>query len=151
MENDMLNSEYYKHIFETFKKDRPFDGKHAIGYRPMGDHKIRVRLDDGNEVDYTVIGGYGKYVRERPRVREDITRTYVHNEFADNLRNMMDRRGFNQQRLSEATGISQSVLSSYLRRNDAYDEDGQKRPVNPTIDKVYLIAWALGCDPYELM
>lgn len=151
MENNMLNSDYYDYIFEMFKKDRPFDGKHALGYRPMGDHKIRVQLDDDSEVDYTFINGYGRYVRERPRSREDITRVYVHNDFADKLRNMMDRRGFNQLQLSEATGISQGTISSYLRRNEAYPDYAQKQPVNPTIDKVYLLAWALDCDPYELM
>ena len=151
MENNMLNARHYQEIFEMFKKDRPFDGKHALGYRPIGDNKIRVELDDGTCVDYTYINGYGKYIRERPRTREDITRTYVHNEFADNLRDMMIRRGFNQKLLSEATGISQGVISGYLRRNEAYDEGCQKQPINPTIDKVYLLAWALDCDPYELM
>jgi hypothetical protein len=151
MNTGMLNTKYYDQIYEAFKLYRPFDAKHAVGYRPIGDHKIRVELEDGTKVDYTYINNYGNYVRERPKNRDDITREYVHNDFADKLRNMMDRRGFSQITLSEATGISQSVLSSYLRRNAAYGEDAQKRPVNPTIDKVYLIAWALGCDPYELL
>lgn len=150
-ENNMLNCEHYERIYEAFERDRPFDAKHARGYRPMGDYKIQVELDDGSKVDYTFIHGYGKYIRERPRTRDDITRSYVHNDFADKLRNVMDRRGFTQLTLSEATGISQGAISSYLRRNEAYSDDAQKRPVNPTIDKVYLIAWALGCDPYELM
>lgn len=151
MSNGMLNTKYYEQIYEAFKTYRPFDAKYAVGYRPIGDHKIRVDLEDGTKVDYTYINNYGNYVRERPSEREAITREYVHNTFADKLRNMMDRRGFSQLTLSEATGISQSVISSYLRRNAAYKEDAQKRPVNPTIDKVYLIAWALGCDPYELL
>lgn len=151
MSNDMLNIEHYRRIYENFKLDRPDVFKHSIGYTPRGDHKIRVHLDNDEYFDYTFIDGYGKYKRERPKKRDDITREYVHNDFADNLKNMMDRRGFSQLTLSRATGISQSVLSSYLRRNNAYDEYNQKQPVNPTIDKVYLIAWALDCDPYELM
>lgn len=151
MKDEMLNISYYDMIFERFKQDRPFDGRHALGYRPMGDHKIRVSLDDGTSVDYTFINGYGRYVRERPRSRDDITREYVHNDFADKLRDMMNRRGFTQKTLAETTGISQGVLSGYLRRNEAYDEYAQKKPVNPTIDKVHLLAWALECDPYELM
>lgn len=148
---EKLNCTHYKHVIEAFEKDRPFDAKHVLSYRPLGDYKIRAELDDGTFVDYTFINGYGKYVRDRPRTRDDITREYAHNEFADRLRDMMVRRGFNQKTLSEATGIAQGTISSYLRRNAAYDESGQKQPVNPTIDKVYLIAWALGCDPYELM
>ena len=151
MSDDMLNIEYYKKIYEAFKIYRPFDAKYAVGYRPIGDHKIRVTLEDGTKVDYTYIGDYGNYVRERPKNREDITREYVHNDFADKLKNMMDRRGFTQKTLAEATGISQGVISGYLRRNAAYKEEERKTPINPTIDKVYLIAWALGCDPYELM
>lgn len=151
MKTSMLNTEHYDRIYEACKLDRPDVVKNMRGYRPMGDHKIRVELKDGSQFDYTFIGGYGRYVRERPKTRDAITRDYVHNDFADKLRNMMDRRGFSQLSLSEATGISQSVISSYLRRNKAYDEYSQKNPVNPTIDKVYLIAWALGCDPYELL
>lgn len=147
----MLNIEYYKMIYKEFERERPWDAKQALGYVPMGDHKIRVTLEDGDTVDYTFINSYGKYVRNRPKRREDITREYVHNDFADKLRNMMDRRGFTQKTLAEATGISQGVISGYLRRNAAYDEWAQKRPVNPTIDKVYLLAWALQCDPYELL
>lgn len=149
--NNMLNCGYYERIYKAFEMDRPFDFKHSLGYRPMGDHKIRVSLDDGTYVDYTYINGYGRYVRERPKHREGITREYVHNDFADKLRNMMDRRGFTQKTLADKTGISQGVISGYLRRNDAYDEWAKKQPVNPTIDKVHLLAWALDCDPYELL
>ncbi len=148
----MINTEYYDRIYEAFRQLRPWDYKHSIGYRPAGDHKIRVELDTGEEVEFTYANdGYGKYVRKKPTRREDITREYVHNDFADKLRNMMDRRGFSQLSLAEATGISQGVISGYLRRNEAYDEYSKKKPVNPTIDKVHLIAWALGCDPYELL
>ena len=151
MEKDMINIDYYKRIYEEFKRNRPDVYKHSIGYEPRGDHKIKVNLDDGGYFEYTFINGYGMYPRKKPECAEDITRDYVHNNFADKLRNMMDRRGFSQLTLSQKTGISQSVISSYLRRNKAHKEEGQKRPVNPTIDKVYLLAWALDCDPYELM
>ena len=149
--NSMLNCDYYEKIFENFKLNRPDAAKYAVGYRPRGDHKIRVELSDGTYLDYTYIGEYGEYIRDRPKKRDEITRSYVHNDFASKLRNMMDRRGVNQLMLSERTGISQGVISGYLRRNEAYDEYSQKKPINPTIDKVYLIAWALDCDPYELL
>ena len=152
MSNYMLNSDYYDAIFKAYLVDRGKTVNDVLGYRPLGDHKIRVELKDGSFFDYTYVnGGYGAYVRKRPKYRDEITREYVHNDFADKLRNMMDRRGFTQQTLSKATGISQGVISGYLRRNAAYDKYAQKKPVNPTIDKVYLIAWALGCDPYELL
>lgn len=148
---NMLNIEEYERIYKQFELDRPDVFKHSVGYRPRGDHKIRVELDDGGYFDYTFVNGYGKYIREKPSSKEAFTREYVHNDFADKLKNMMDRRGFSQLTLSRATGISQGVISGYLRRNPAYDKNNQKQPVNPTIDKVYLIAWALDCDPYELM
>lgn len=152
MDKNMLNTAHYERIFEAFRIDRSDVAKNACGYRPIADHKIRVELNDGSHFDYTFVnGGYGNYIRERPKNRDDITREYVHNDFADKLRNMMDRRGFSQYSLAEKTGISQSVISSYLRRNEAYGDGAQRRPVNPTIDKVYLIAWALDCDPYELL
>ena len=151
MEKDAINVNRYKRVFEQFKLHRPDVYKHCVGYEPRGIDKIRVQLDDGGYFDFTYINNYGAYVREKPKDRESITRDFVHNSFADNLRNMMDRRGFTQYTLSKATGISQGVISGYLRRNEAYDEHGQKRPVNPTIDKLYLIAWALDCEIYELL
>lgn len=152
MKDNMMNREHYERIYAHFKEDYPLAIEHIKGYRPIGDHKIRIEFDDRPYFDYTFIdGGYGRYIRERPKTRDDITREYVHNEFADKLRDMMNRRGFTQLSLAEATGISQGVISGYLRRNNAYGEYAQKKPINPSIDKVYLIAWALGCDPYELL
>lgn len=152
MANSMLNVDNYELIFKAFLRERPTVADDVVGYRPRGDHKIRIFYKDGSAFDYTYVdGGYGAYVRERPKKREEITREYVHNDFADKLRDMMNRRGFTQLTLSEATGISQGVISGYLRRNKAYPDYAQKQPINPTIDKVYLIAWALGCDPYELL
>ena len=147
----ILNSNYYKEIYESFRHNRPHDYEHSLGYRPRGDHMIRVELDDGSFVDYTFIGNYGEYVRDKPTDMNDITNDYSHKRFATRLRNMMDRRGFTQKTLSEATGISQAAISGYLRWNEAYGPNQQKRPINPTITVVYKLAAALECDPYELL
>ena len=151
----MATADLIYNIVSQTKAEKDSDHIHLIvdsdGSVPDRTAAILGGLKDGDTVDYTFINSYGKYVRDRPTRREDITREYVHNDFADKLRNMMDRRGFTQKTLAEATGISQGVISGYLRRNTAYDEYAQKQPVNPTIDKVHLIAWALQCDPYELL
>lgn len=147
----ILNSAYYKEIYDSFRRNRPNDYEHSIGYRPRGDHMIRVELDDGSFVDYTFIGNYGEYVRDRPKKIDEITNDYSHRRFATRLRNMMDRRGFTQKTLSEATGISQAAISGYLRWNEAYGPLQQKRSINPTITVVYKLAAALRCEPYELL
>lgn len=147
----ILNSNYYKEIYESFKQNRPYDYDHSIGYRPRGDHMIRVELDDGKFVDYTFIGNYGEYVRERSTNIDEITNDYSHKRFATKLRNMMDRRGFTQKTLSDATGISQAAISGYLRWNEAYGPHQQKKPMNPTITVVYKLAAALKCELYELL
>lgn len=147
----MLNCDYYDEIYENFRLNRPEDYKHSVGYRPRGDHMIRVERDDGMFIDYTFIGGNAEYVREKPSRVEDITNEYSHNRFATRLRNMMDRRGYTQRTLAEATGISQAAISGYLRRNEAYGPHAQKKPINPTTTVVYKIAAALGCEPYELL
>ena len=118
MSNYMLNSDYYDTIFKAYLVDRGKTLDDVLGYRPLGDHKIRVELNDGSFFDYTYMnGGYGAYVRERPKNRDEITREYVHNDFADKLRNMMDRRGFTQQTLSQSIVISPVLISEYLQRN----------------------------------
>lgn len=152
MKTNMLNTEYYDYIYERFKENRPNDAERSLGYRPRGDHMIRVERDDGGYVDYTFIeDGYGEYVRERPSNVDEITNEYSHRIFANKLRNMMDRRGFTQRTLAEATGMSQAAISSYLRRNEAYGPDAQKKPVNPTTTAIYKLACALKCEPYELL
>lgn len=147
----MLNCDYYDEIYDNFRVNRPNDYEHSIGYRPRGDHMIRVERDDGLFIDYTFIGGCGEYVHGNQSRAEDITDEYSHNRFADKLRNMMDRRGYTQRALAEATGISQSAISGYLRRNEAYGPHAQKKPINPTTTVVYKLAAALGCEPYELL
>lgn len=147
----ILNSNYYSEIYENFKINRPNDYKRSLGYRPRGDHMIRVELDDGTYVDYIFIGGYGEYVCDMPDNIDDITNEYSHRRFATKLRNMMNRRGFTQRTLSETTGISQSALSGYLRVNEAYGPHKQKKPMNPTTTVIYKLAAALDCEPYELL
>lgn len=147
----MLNTAHYDRIFEAYEFAWPIPFEHALGYEPVGDHRIKVLFDDREPFYFTFIEGLGEYEPKRPTTREEITKEYSHNVFAKKLRDMMNRRGFTQLMLAEKTGLSQGQISNYLRCNAAYDEDARKSFNTPSLDKIHLIAWALNCDPYELL
>lgn len=117
----------------------------------MGDHMIKVIFDDRKPFYFTFIEGLGEYEPNKPSTRDEYTKEYSHKVFARKLRNMMNRRGFTQLTLAEKTGLSQGQISNYLRCNEAYDEESRKTPITPSLDKIHLIAWALNCEPYELL
>lgn len=151
MKTNMLNTEHYERIFEAFKLEHPIAGSHAVGYRPIGNDRIRVEFDDRKPFYFTYIIGYGEYEPNKPTSREEYTKEYSHKVFASKLRDMMNRRGFTQLTLAEKTGLSQGMISNYLRCNEAYPEEERKTLRTPSLDKIHLIAWALNCEPYELL
>lgn len=150
MSNEMLNCDYYKEIYEDFVRNRPDVAEIAEGYRPRGDHSIRVTTSDGL-FDYNYIRGVGMFVREKPKEREEITKEYSQRIFADRLRDMMTRRNLNQKMLAERTGLSESIISRYLRSDATHNGSYRKTATTPTYHALRLIAWALDCEPYELM
>lgn len=60
--------------------------------------------------------------------------------FGNNLKEIMDEKGYSQNDLSEATGISQSSISKYI--------NGQQIPNAITIVN---LSYTLDCDIYELI
>jgi DNA-binding Xre family transcriptional regulator len=145
-----MNNSYYKMIYERFEEDRPDVAKFAKRFYPRGDHSIRVETDDGF-FDYNYIRGVGQYVREKPTQIDDITTEYSHRRFSEKLRDMMARRGYSQKSLAQASGLSEGIISKYLRSDASHGERARKTPVSPSYNALLRICHALGCEPYELL
>lgn len=65
---------------------------------------------------------------------------YMTSKFADNLRHFMALRGFDQVRLSKASGVSQGNISKYLYYSLA-----------PRVENLKKLAKALKCSPNQLL
>ena len=72
------------------------------------------------------------------------TRTITDEEcrdaFAYNLSDIMKTRGFGQAALAEKTGLSKAMISKYINKQST-----------PTLTNLMKIAYALDCEPEELM
>lgn len=62
------------------------------------------------------------------------------NIFAGNLVDIMEERGYNQEQLAEATGISQASISRYIRKKQM-----------PNVKAIVNIAYAMDCEVEELI
>ena len=146
-----MDNKYYKNIYEAFEEARPDVAKTAVCYHPRGEHSIRVKTKDDGYFDYNFIRGMGQYVRDKPKSIEEYTSAYTHKVFAEKLRDMMVKRGFSQKTLAAASGLSEAIISKYLRVVEAHGECARKTPVSPTYNALQRLCYALDCEPYELM
>ncbi|WP_418141460.1 helix-turn-helix domain-containing protein [Marinobacter sp. MA] len=64
----------------------------------------------------------------------------IRRRFGENLRALRKARGFSQEHLAHAAGIDRSYVGKVERGE-----------VNLTIEKLYLLAKAIGCSPKDLV
>ena len=146
-----MDDRYYRRIYEEFEETRPDVAKTAVRFHPRGEHSIRVETREDGYFDYNYIRGVGQYVRNKPKSIEEYTSAYTHKIFAEKLRDMMSRRGHSQKSLAAASGLSEAIISKYLRSDDSHGECARKAPVSPTYHALQRLCYALDCEPYELM
>jgi len=130
-----MDNEYYDLVLHTFKMFFPAHADDMESWTPRGDHGIRVKLNDGSEWDYNYRMNTIRIVKEYDGSEDSWKR-----EFTNRLIDQMALRGFDQTRLSEASGISHASISGYIHR--------KKIPTAFAIDK---LARALGCDVSDLV
>lgn len=111
--------------------------EHVVEYYHFDYLRIIVTLDDGNR--YLFDNGT-RALRRLPTAKEMDNEKIHRREFAYVLREEMIHRGFNQKRLSEATGISQGMISKYYLGK-----------ASPTVFNLRQIAKALGCTIDDLV
>lgn len=62
------------------------------------------------------------------------------NIFGDNLVDIMAERGYNQEQLADATGLTQATISKYINKKQI-----------PSIKAIINLAYALDCTTDELI
>ncbi len=135
-----MRKDYFNYIYEGFKQYFGCSDEEVAEWWPVGTNAIVVILTDGRRMEYH---HSAKTFRQTPVFRN--TEDDWRREFARCLYFEMTDRGFNQVYLSEESGISQTAISRYLRR--------EATPSAYAVDK---LARALGCyrddllPPFEL-
>ena len=135
-----LNTKYYEEMFERFTQQCPMWVKDVVEYRPKNLHAIRVKLRNGEQIDYNIKSDTFRYVRQTDVMTcDDINDDEFRKIFANNLTEIMQLRGIGQAVLAERTGLSSAMISKYIHEKST-----------PTMVNVKRIARALNCHPDEL-
>lgn len=136
-----IKTSYHKEIFSKFVDNYPMWGEEVVEYYPKHIHAIRIRLRNGEMIDYNIRTNSCRFVIQPVIARpEDITDDDCRKIFAANLAEVMTTKGIGQALLAERTGLSSACISKYLHKKST-----------PTITQVEKIAHALGCHRDELL
>ena len=121
-------------MFDRFVMFYPFEAERVISWKEFGNNSIIAILDNGTTVEYNDL------LRTiRNIIPYDGSEESWKIEFSHKLVTKMAERGFDQTRLSEASGVSQQSISLYIHR--------KKIPTAYTVSK---LANALSCSPSDL-
>ena len=138
-----IKTSYYEEMFEAFGRKCPGWYEESDGYRPKHANAIRVKLKNGDQVDYNIRTDSYRYrhADTSDNVKPNtITDEECRDAFAYNLSDIMKTRGFGQAALAEKTGLSKAMISKYINKQST-----------PTLTNLMKIAYALDCEPEELM
>lgn len=118
-------------MLEEFKLHFPVIWKRVVNYWTNDPYDLYVELDDGMVLIFDSIE---KTIRRLPQDSNSMTEQECVKEFGTRLRKLIYRKGFTQEDLSKATGISQAALSYYITGKSS-----------PSFSKVDKICKALDC------
>lgn len=107
----MEKIEATEYMIKEFEMHYPQYMNKVIEYQEGEPFELIVKLNDGNTMSYYVLD---KTFRRLPSESDIYDDDKCKREFGILLHHMMCRKGFLQNDLSEATGISQSRLSNYI-------------------------------------
>lgn len=107
-----------------------------VKVREIAFELIEIQLADGRIFLYD---DFEDTLRRMPDNPNSMSREETNKAFGVMLRHVMDRKGFTQQMLSEATGIQEYLISNYIH--------GTSSPRFYNLDK---IVRALGCSAEDL-
>lgn len=130
-----MTKNHFKYIYEGFKQNFGSYDEEVVDWWPVGTNAIVVVLTDGRRIEYH---HSARTIRQQPVFKD--SESDWRREFARRLYFEMMDRGFNQVYLSEESGISQTGISKYLRR--------EATPSAYAVDK---LARALGCYRDDLL
>lgn len=122
---------YNNPILNDLKIFFPTIADKVIYYWQESPYEIIVELDDGglfifDDIDQTI--------RRLPKNSNNMSEEECKNEFGTRLKKLIYYKGFTQEDLSNATGISKTMINGYITGK-----------INPSFYKVDKICKALGC------
>ena len=82
----------------------------AVEYEEVSPTEMIVKTDDGHVYLYDT---WGDTIRHMPS-DSDMDKDRLEMEVGERIRRIMDKRGMNEEELSESTGISQTMISRYI-------------------------------------
>lgn len=123
-------------MFNEFKMHFPSEWRHAVRYWENCTYELYIQLDDGTIMVFDFIDKTIRKVNSNKGQLSDDDRMC---EFGRRLRRIMYAKGLTQNDLSELTGISQTMLSSYITGK-----------VVPSFMKVDRICRTLNCSMDDL-
>lgn len=118
-------------VLNNFKRHFPLIADDMEEIIELGDTFVDVLLTDGSRLIYDDIDNT---IRMLPKDTHNMSKDECGKEFGIRLRRIMHLKGVTELELSEQTGISQPLISGYIRGNNV--------PGFYNVDK---IAKALGC------
>lgn len=123
-------------LLRNFKELDPITASKMVHYEMPDKFSLLVTLDNGRKLLYDDLTDSTRYLHPDPNNMSD---EELMTEFCYRLKHMMTIRGYNQLRLSEETGISNTTINKYLTGQTV-----------PSILKVMRIARVLKCSLDEL-
>lgn len=131
----MLTDKYGK-ILKQFELHYPELYSQAENWWASGRMSITVKLQDGSMFEYDWLDNSIRHVRTKNGSHDD---EVLRKEFSANLEKMIPYSGLTKSELAKKLGITNAMLSRYLRGTSM-----------PSVDKAYKIARAIGCRVDEL-
>lgn len=131
----MMKDKYQK-ILEKFEIYYPSIYKQAVDWWASGRMFITVKLADGNMFEFNPLDNSIRRIRVKECEQDESVRR---KEFGSNLEKLIPLSGMTKGELAARLGITNAMLSRYLRGTSI-----------PSVDKAYQIANIIGCRVEEL-
>lgn len=126
-----------EHLWQDFVDYFNPDFDEIVDIKQMSHYDILITMKNGVQYIYD---NYRQTRRRLPNSWDDMSLKEFHMDAHIRLYSMMQRKGFTYDDLSEETGISVGTISNYVNG-----------VTSPTLDRLFLIAKALGCRIEDLI
>lgn len=132
-----MNKDKYTNTLRQFEMYYPNLHEKAVDWKPSGRTSVIVKILDGCMYEYDSMDNSIRQIRTNTYPIEDDILT--RKEFGMNLQKMIPLSGLNKSELAEKVGITNAMLSRYIRGNST-----------PNVVTARKLANALGCTIDEL-
>lgn len=105
----------YRHVMMNYPYLREEDIEEAI---EINEYDLLIKFKNGKKIIFDTFANKEYYITYES---ENLTDEEMNYEFRRNLRNMMNRKRISQEELAERVGVSQGMISNYVRGSSIPD------------------------------